>query len=224
MNYYDEKLLQIKKLMKKDKSKALSIINKELDMPYIPEKYEASFISLADELKFELNKDSNEQQLPKEKIINYLFSDDKFKIAAAIDSLRNINVRTILKDIEKWLFLNSADPVGQAIIYEILVEQEIDKLISFGNIQINPFKNGEIMKQKEIEKSFKKILNSNETPQIQESSIEELKFYILKTFPNFPESGNLLASELMTVVKSLLENKNDFSGFQLDIYNIIKQK
>ena len=167
---------------------------------------------------------TKKNQLSKEQIIDYLFSNDKFKVASSIDALRNINIRTLLSDVEKWLFLNPNNSLEQAIIYEILVDQQIDKEIYFGDIKLNPFKNGEIIKNPEIKNAFKTILESNETPQIQEVATEELQFYILKTFPIIPKNGHLLAKELINVIKSLLENKNNFTGIKLDIYNIIKQK
>ena len=224
MNYYQEKLIKIKNLIKNDKKRALFLINEELSMPYIPEKYEIEFLSLAEKLEFDLKDNKKVTKLSKDEIIEYLFSDDKMKVAKSIDALRSINIRILLNDIEKWIFLNPQKSLEQAIIYEILVEQEINKTISFGNIRINPVKDGLIMDQREIKVSFRTILDSNESPQIQEAAIEELKFYILKTFPQIPKNGSLLAKELMSVIKSLLENKNHFSGYQLDIFNIIKQK
>lgn len=224
MNYYEEKLEELQKLIGNDKQKALELINEELKMPYIPEKYEAQFIALADELEFELRGDAKVTQLTREEILEYLFSNDKVKVAAAIDSLRDQNIRTYLNDVERWLFINADDSIGQAIIFEILVEQQIDKNISFGDTVLNPVKTGDLMSQKEIKKAFEVIINSEEQPQIQESAIQELQFYILKTFPNFPKDGKTLAIDLMDIIKSLLNNENQFDGKKLEIYNIIKQK
>jgi len=101
MNYYEEKLIEIKTLIEVDKEKALAMINEELKMPYIPEKYETQFIKLADLLKYELNEGAGIKSLGKEEIIEMLFSDDKLKMATAIDALRNQNIRSFINEIEK---------------------------------------------------------------------------------------------------------------------------
>ena len=65
MNYYEEKLIKIKELIKNDKKEALSLLNEELKMPYIPEKYEANFIKLANDLEFDLKSDNKKKSIIK---------------------------------------------------------------------------------------------------------------------------------------------------------------
>jgi len=121
--------------------------------------------------------------------------------------------------------MNPDDNIGQAIIFEMLVEQEIDKDIKFKDIILNPYKEGSMIEKAEVKKAFKVIIESDETtPQTEVAAIQELKFFLLKTFPNIPTDGNSFGENFLDVILDIYEGKNEFTNDKLDIFNIIKQK
>ncbi|MGN1343659.1 MAG: DUF3196 family protein [Traorella sp.] len=119
-NYYSECLENIERLIQEGKkSKALQIINEELDMIYIPTDFEEKL----KDLKKQIYSESLNKQLTDEEIYDYLQRDEYFQLLA-IKQLSLRNLRSYL-DLIQEIFDTSESEYVKILLIICLVEQQI---------------------------------------------------------------------------------------------------
>lgn len=140
MNYYDELLANIDKLISESKDEeALSIIQNELNLPYVPREIEEKlnkYLSKINVAKTGL------KSLTDDEIIEYLSSGYEHQLLA-IDALNKKNLRDFIDVCENYLkgdgFINA-----KALLIDSLIRQEIDCVFTYVNngsfIEFNPAK------------------------------------------------------------------------------------
>lgn len=119
MNYYDEILAKIEKLIEEDKNKARALIEEELKQAYIPRDIEEKLLKYQDELKETFLK----KELSDEDIIAYL-KDSKEKQLLAVSVLDRKNLREYIDICNDYLkgdgFINA-----KVLLVDSLIRQEI---------------------------------------------------------------------------------------------------
>lgn len=128
MGYYEDLVPQIEALIKDEKyDKALSLIEKELSLPYVPSDIETK---LKDLLKL-IPKDDFVRSLSDEEIIKYLNLDET-KQLRAVEELNNKNLRDYLDVCNEYLkgngYINA-----KVLLIDSLIKQDINEEISMSN-------------------------------------------------------------------------------------------
>ena len=128
MNYYDETLEKIEKLLNENKEdEALLIINDELRQAYIPKGFEEKMLKYKDSFQKELVKKS----LSDDEIIEYL-KGPKEKQLIAVSLLDKKNLRDYVDVCNAYLsgdgFINA-----KVLLIDSLIRQEIGDDITFNN-------------------------------------------------------------------------------------------
>lgn len=140
MNYYDEILKQIEKLINdKDYDEAYRIIKNELNMPYIPSDIEQSLLNY---YKIVKSLQNSFNLLTDDDLCGYLKGDAEHQLIAC-NELHNKNLRDYIDVCDEYLksngFINS-----KALLIDSLIKQEIDYDFSYVNngslIVFNPKK------------------------------------------------------------------------------------
>jgi hypothetical protein len=136
-NYYVSTIKQINSLIKKlEYNKALDMLVEEMSMPYIPLKYEETFSNLFREVTLLIEDKETSSKfktiLTDEEIVKALNTKDiePIHLEVVINSLKNINIRSILKDIKKFLSDKTKNDFIKTLVLIELVRQEIkDEII-----------------------------------------------------------------------------------------------
>lgn len=122
--YYEEILKEIKKLIEaKNFQEAYAILSDELSMPYIPKESEEMLIQYYNECRSELDLNKVQRSYTEEDIEQLLQGslDEQF---AAVELLKNSNIRKHLEAIETYLNTN-AHVLIRAYLIEALMEQNV---------------------------------------------------------------------------------------------------
>ena len=123
-NYYDEILTEIENLIKEGKyGDANFLVQKELNMPYIPVEVEQKLKSFKRELNYHLSDEKEIREDSLDSLLRKLKGKPKSQLAAA-SILITRNLRECLLEIKDYL---SKDPCPEAaaLLIEGLAEQEI---------------------------------------------------------------------------------------------------
>lgn len=141
MSYYNELEQEIQTLMVHHHYElALSKIEDELKMPYVPMKLEEKLLSWQAECQQALNI-PQKGSLDFELIKQFLMDDDAQLHQAALSQLANVNLRNALEDL-KDILDNQTDPLVISMILLHLIDQEIDATFQFTKnglkYEINP--------------------------------------------------------------------------------------
>ncbi|QQY78586.1 DUF3196 family protein [Mycoplasma mycoides subsp. capri] len=126
-NYYDQILKKIKQLVEKNNlTKALDIINQELELSYIPSDFEKSLYKIKKEIKEKQATNLNKTYSVLE-IKNLLNSKNQLDQIIAIKNLININIRLVLDEIKKYLININNAYENKALLLISLADQQIDQ-------------------------------------------------------------------------------------------------
>ena len=212
-DYYQEKLFEIRSLMKTDLFKAKILLDEELKMPYIPLKYEAEFFQLAEDNKRQLSVQLSKKTLTDEDVLEYLWSKDDLKEAIVLDFLKESNLRKYKDELKKWIEKKpKSKNISKAYIFELLASQEISIDIELNKEVINPSKNGSIFDNKEVVIAFKEIEKlSIKEPSLEKIAAEELERYLLSSFPKKLEDGKKIGIMIYNIVKNLIDGQTELS-------------
>ena len=119
MNYYDEILLKIEKLINDKKEEARKLVENELLQPYIPREVEEKLLNYKQELK----ESSIKKELSDEDIAEYL-NASKEKQLLAVSVLDGKNLRDYIEICNEYLkgdgFINA-----KVLLVDSLIRQEI---------------------------------------------------------------------------------------------------
>lgn len=144
MNYYEEILLNIEKLIEdEDYEKANRLILNELEVSYIPKDFQLKLNQLSDQIRPYILK---KEEITDELIERYLNEDETHQLIA-VNALNNKNLRDYIPLCEKFLESDSYKN-AKVLLIDSLINQEInhefiyldgkDKIV-FNPIEIKPF-------------------------------------------------------------------------------------
>jgi hypothetical protein len=123
-NYYDEIINEIKQKITQGKAEeALTMVNKELSMPYIPSDVEPLLRKLKRDLLYQVSEKKGSTEMSLDELLTRLHGRPEEQLSAAV-ALSRRNLRECLPEIQDWL---SRDPLEQAgaLIVEAIAEQQI---------------------------------------------------------------------------------------------------
>lgn len=126
--YYEEILKEIAKLMEaKNYDEAYAILNDELSMPYIPKESEEKMIAYYNECRSELALNKVQRTYDEDDIAQLLKGslEEQF---AAVELLKNSNIRKHIKDVDSYL-CDDAHALIRAYLIEALMEQNVSEEI-----------------------------------------------------------------------------------------------
>ncbi len=199
-DYYTEIIKEIKQLIDTNPAEASKKLEVELNMPYIPEKYEQYFNEILQELRFKIMQDTVvNNELSKDEILEILMNNDTLKMPMAITKLKDLNLRSMENELHK-LILNPATPnMIKTIVYEYCVEQAIDHNFEWKGKIINPKIVGSIISLDSYLKAYTGIENIIiKNPSLEHVAKSFLELYSLNTFPEFideePELENIIVN------------------------------
>jgi hypothetical protein len=190
-DYYQNKISEINKLIKVDLDQAYHLLLIELNMPYIPKKYEREFGELELKIKNSAKQKEVNYQMSPYDIFEIIQDVKSIKIGIALEQLKNLNLQSFILEIKSFFKTNQSSAI-KAIVYEYLVSQKIDHPFIINEIKINPINKGSIVQSDEYQKAYlyiqNKIINN---PSLAEVAIKVLEVYALNLFPAFVDQGNL---------------------------------
>lgn len=129
MNYYDEALTKINKLIEENKiNDAIDLIEEELKAPYLPIDFEKKIKDIHS--KISVSK-TNNQRLTYDEIEEYLFSSYEKQLIAVVE-LNNYNLRDYVDLINRYL-TSDGYTNAKALLIDSLVKQEISDEIKYSN-------------------------------------------------------------------------------------------
>lgn len=194
-NYYELTLKEIRKLISEsNKNDALSMVEEELSMPYIPSEYKAEFETLRDML-VEKKMGQTAFFTRMEDIESALFGDEAQK-AKALLSLENMNLRPYIDDLIQ-LLRKDLDDFTKRMILMISMEQELSykAFLTLNNqpytIEISdlvdPFQSQHYIA---VYQALKEMFESHD-PSFLKLCQEVLNLLILQAYPFVDESISL---------------------------------
>lgn len=205
-NYYDVIVEKIKTMMKKDPKKALFLVEKELDAPYIPKDYEAIFKEMLLEA---IQNYENNRKLVKfspYECLDILKSNNKRLKPIALAELRSYNLKPFLIEIGNLFLQNDLEIQIKASIYEFLCEQDVNYDFLCEGIKINPYENKSL-----VNNSFYKLNREQiEQKTFKDISIKNIAFEVLNSYcaTVFPQAIFLgkedYSQEFILIAKKLL--------------------
>lgn len=191
-NYYEEFLKQIEQLIiEQNYVQAKVLLKQELDLPYIPVKYEKQIIELYNLVQNKSKDISkiNQWDLPTIlEILNNPFDEEIHLVAFTF--LREHNIRKILPDLKKYLINPLFKDENKTHLLLVLKQQEIDESIivkkTHGEYTINPKEMLEIYETK-VDFNVRDFLQKNAG--LKNPSLEQVCYYIWENYwyANYPK-------------------------------------
>ncbi len=123
-NYYQEFFERIKEVINQDAKQALSLVQQELSMPYIPLEVEKELLQLQRDLSASMIKKTFYIDL--EAIDEGLESDQQEQQLKAIDALSHVSCRDYVDSIQSY-FNRLPHENLKALLIDILIEQQISE-------------------------------------------------------------------------------------------------
>ena len=222
-NFYEEKLEEVNLLIKNNQLlKVVDILKEELNMPYVPAKYEVQFKKILDETIFKLMDDKGSNTMVNIEDVLSMLNKDEESQAVALELLKGHNLRpvaSVLKArIESW---DQKDNLKRSFLFEMLAEQEINIDVSIDGSILNPSKNS-ILENIEVVKGLKMIPSLVEkTPQLLEPTIGEYRRYLLLNFPNKIQDGEQLARNIFNIINHMFNQENSLTNEEVKILEIL---
>ncbi|KKW61491.1 DUF3196 family protein [Mycoplasma capricolum] len=159
-NYYDQILKKIKELVEKNNlTKALDIINQELEISYIPSDFEKSLYKIKKEIKekqyHQLNKTYSISEI--KALLN---SKNNLDQIVGIKNLININIRLIIDEIKKYLLNTNNVYENKSLLLISLSDQQIDQEFEvFKDKKTSFLVNPKLLNIKEIYNTYYQVEN-----------------------------------------------------------------
>ena len=235
-NYYNDSIDKIENLIKEEKyEKALDILVEEMSMPYIPLKYEETFSKLFRKITIDIEELESKTKfrtiLKEEEIIDALNNSDvePLHLELAISSLKNINIRIILKEIKIYLQNKDKDDFIKTLILLELVNQNIDE-----EIKIIKDNNTTLLKPSDLTlfdetKSLAYISRAIEEQMFQDQTQQLIAFGIMQTILIFkyPQELELENFDLLAAschyMSSIYLRKDEQIEAIMKMYKIINK-
>lgn len=160
-DFYRDLLSNINDLInQKQYQKALNLIDEELNMPFVPQQIEDRLVSFKAEILPHLENETKQQFLSNQQLYQYLTSTDA-KCYKALQFLKQANVRNYLPIVEDILADSSVNHLIKSLLFEILIDQRVDKTIVFvshnKSHKINPISTDKVLQQESFNLVNKKL-------------------------------------------------------------------
>lgn len=221
--YYDIVAIYVSTLMALEEDElAIKILEDELEMPYIPYKYEVQFNASYDELL--------KKRMSNNKIHSAydLLNDDELKKALIecqdnnefiilLSQLETRNIRRFLDVLEEFLLSDKIKQNAKTIILELLKNQDVSKIINVKckdkNIKINLKEIPNVLEQEEIGMILNKIneIENSDDPNYLLYSQDVLFSYIGSIYPELINKNKIndIACAISLYVDSLFNNEDN---------------
>lgn len=187
-NYYEMRLSEIRHAINENNfESALSLLDEELNMPYIPQPYHDAFKSLRDSVRIDATPHAKYFESIEE-ISEGLLGNDALKLKA-IMSLERLNLRAYLNEIESILSNKNVDDWMKRQILIFLIEQNINRdlnlYIAGDLILLNPSTLENPIGSKEYIDAYEFLIEKleSENPSLLMLCIAELDQMIMENFP-----------------------------------------
>ncbi|KEZ19026.1 DUF3196 family protein [Mycoplasma capricolum] len=203
-NYYDQILKKIKELVEKNNlTKALDIINQELEISYIPSDFEKSLYKVKKEIKekqyHQLNKTYSISEIK-----SLLNSKNNLDQIVGIKNLININIRLIIDEIKKYLLNTNNVYENKSLLLISLSDQQIDQEFEVLKDKKTSFLvNPKLLNIKEIyntyyqvENQILEIINQKDIFLIQTCKQVLFSYFLYK----FPYVESLIANDVIIAI------------------------
>ena len=223
-NYYDIIAIYVSILMELEEDElAIKILEDELEMPYIPYKYEVQFNASYDELlkkRMANNKvHSPFDLLSDDELKNALLScNDNNDFIILLSQLETRNIRRFLDILEDYLISDKIKQNAKTIILELLKSQDVNKTFKVKNknqiIEINIGDLHNVLEQNAIGMILEKIneIENNDDPNYIAYAQDVLFSYVGSIYPSLINTENInnIACAISLYVDSLLNIEEDY--------------
>lgn len=236
-NYYDIVAIYVSILMELEEDElAIKVLEEELEMPYIPYKYEVQFNASYDEL-LKKRMSNNKVHSPYD-----LLDDDELKTAllsckdntefiVLLSQLETRNIRRFLDILEDYLISDKIKQNSKTIILELLKAQDVTKNIKVKNgeeiIEINLSSLPNVLEQNAVMDILNKInlTEENDNPNFLVYAQDVLFSYVGSIYPRLIDETliNEISCAISIYVDSLF---NEFDTFEdkVKLYNVDEVK
>lgn len=157
MDYYDKLIDKIESLLDSDKKKALSLIEDELKLPYVPRDALKKLTDIKNSIYIE-----NESNNSIDEILSFLYQNDEKQMLASF-KLDDINLRQYIEQISLYLKSDGLLEAKLNIVVS-LIKQEIDKELIINKegyeYSFNPI-NLKLIEESDAYLYIKKLLNEH---------------------------------------------------------------
>ena len=230
--YYDITALYVSILTSLDEDElAIKVLEEELEMPYIPYKYEVQFNASYDELlkkRMANNKvHSPFDLLSDEELMNaLLITKDNNDLIILLSQLETRNIRRFMNLLEDFLISESIKQNAKTIILELLKAQDVNKVVKVRNkdniIDVDISKMPNVLDQDEIEIILNKVneIENNDDPNYLLYAQDVLFSYSGYIYPELLNNKNVndISCAISLYVDSLFNKEEDFESRAI-IYN-----
>ena len=217
-NYYDEILAEIRKFTTEENwEEAARLLEQELSMPYVPSGVLRELEQLSDTVKSHLVKEKPNTLIKPDELLEYLTSDTESAFAA-LETLRNGNIRRYYDPIQKYLLLEKGDNLLKALLLELCALQQVSvplfvkrngKMEEYTPSELKPVMESEILP--ETVDLLRDYLE-NDNPSFLEQCLQVLVQYL---YSIYPEKAELTARELaLAIIKYVFRAYGDDEGFE----------
>lgn len=219
--YYDIVAIYVSTLMALEEDDlAIKVLEDELEMPYIPYKYEVQFNASYDELlkkRMANNKvHSAYDLLSDDELKNALLNfEDNNEFIILLSQLETRNIRRFLDILEDYLVSDKIKQNAKTVILELLKSQDVSKVIKVKNkdkiidINLNDLPN--VLEQEEIGLILNKIsdVENPDDPNYLVYSQDVLFSYVGSLYPTLltKDDVNNIACAISLYVDSLFNNE-----------------
>lgn len=226
-DFYREKLAEIKDLItKKHYQNALSQINTELAMPYLPRNFELELRNLLKELRLQDEAGSTPRRIGIDEVASLLQSDVEADLVIAMEALPALNLHLLTNEIDSFYkrFKNSKQ-IEKSYIFELLIAQKVNIDLLVGNQKHNPTSFLSPLGSAEVLAIFNNLSQElSKTPNIQEAA--EMLFYkfILLNYFKSPLFEDGFATDFLQVVRHFFDMATPLhSSYQQYIFEILSK-
>ena len=222
-NFYEDKINEIREMIGKDIFKAKKLLDDEMAMPYIPLKFEDDFTELKMAIYSQLASGQDLKSLNDEQAKEFLLSGDELKITFAITFYRQSNVRMYM-DTVKTFFNKDGFAMTKALMFEVLVEQNIDENIVINGIKLNPSLDKNIIDDNALAKSIELFNNKfSKEPNLAEAAIREFTQFILSLFPQIKNRDIFEMAELfINIVRNMFGEETTLTDKEQELFDLYK--
>ena len=216
-NYYDEILAEIRRFTGEENwEEAARLLEEELSMPYIPSGLLKELEQLNDTVRSHLVKEKPSTLISPDELLEYLTRDTESAFAA-LETLRNGNIRRYCDPIQEYLLLEKGDNLLKALLLELCALQQVSvplfvkrngRMEEYIPSELKSVRKSEILPETvEVLKEFLE----NDNPSFLEQCLQVLVQYL---YSIYPEKSALTARQMaLAIIKYVFKAYGDDEGF-----------
>lgn len=222
-NYYELFYLKIKCLIGLNKcEEALSLLDEELSMPYIPLMYEDSFKALRNEVAGILKQSERFhsfeiENVNIEQILNSGSNEEKLELLLYF---KKASIRKYLANFKNWL-LDDTEPILKSLFLLMCVEQEILEEIRINKdglfLDVIPYELEKIEDSKlvgEVSNTLQNLIGYKE-PSLLQICLDIFDLYLITVYPLLPDESEAktLSLALIWVALNSLKRSEEIDKY-----------